>query len=184
MSILSEIVRGFDPGFKKLDSYLGSLNVWKVELDKNVYVLKFLPAVSGPIRQWQEEHLANEERLLKVAQGIEGITHLVRSYRTENQHALLKEYFDGEDLSWEKVKEIYLQKRIVQIVNDLHYVGIAGLDLFQTTSKGSRNIVVAFDRKDARVIELGSAILKNDVGELKFEQKRKIDLEDLEYNFE
>lgn len=161
---------------KKIDKNLSyhstlwpsSLRVYRV-LDKGGidYVLK----IGSARYEWEQEHVLREKKALEIAEEVEGITHLVRYYGKKGKNiAILKEYFDGECLTFAKChKGACIQIR--STVNELHDIGLADFEIVD------RNVVVSPDGFSARMVDLGICQFRY---ELKQEQFESLKTEDMD----
>ena len=163
---------------KKIDSSLEYINilgpsselVYKIKKDGLIYVLKFS-------RAWAKEIInENEPEILELAKDTKGITHLVRRYKDfkNYKNILLKEYYEGFRVK--KIKDRKIQDKLKNTVNNLHFLGIARLDL------EDYNIVLSLDKKDVCIVDVGHGILKRQVSLSKFEKLKRMDFRDLEEN--
>ncbi len=174
-----ELVTYIDPELKFVRPlmYAQERPVYQVKKQGSFYVLKaFL--VDDP---WDSNHLNTERIVLERAKDLPGITRLVHFYGIINSRiALLKEYAAGEDLarSPEYKKEAHslapLKKQLNDVVNALHKLGIASLDL------SARNIVISPDEKSAKIVDLGNCVLQENVDAKTFVLHKINDLHDLE----
>lgn len=127
-----------------------SVLVYKVKKSEDHYVFKTL----GINWRWGVTHLEKEQKILRLAEDVPGITHLIRSYNEHGKfkNPFLKEFYEGEGLDklGIKIDDTTLQESIEYTVRKLHALGIAGLDLDKPS-----NIVLSRDRKSACLIDLG-----------------------------
>ena len=175
-----EIIREIDPSLKYMEEFkMGSVKVLKVEKEGTIHVLK----TAQFDYEWGVDHLKQERKILDLANGIRGITHLVQNYRdTENyKNPMLKEFYEGQSLRElnVKIQDTNAQKKLENTVRDLHSLGVAILDI------QGRNIVLSPDKQDACLIDMGCGKLLQDTHSSEFERLKEDDLHDLEaYIFE
>lgn len=142
----------------KLDSslqYKGRLqnpaiDVFRVEYKGKDHVLK----LTANDLAWGRQHLGRERDILKMAEGVPGITHLVKDYNKEFNfytQAILKEYFPGENLSVIDKSKISTsaQKKAEEAVHDLHSVGIVDLNLKPS------DIIISPNGWDSKIVGFG-----------------------------
>lgn len=105
------------------------------------------------------KHFQMERKILMMAQGIQGITHLVDTYLGRPYFAILKEYAPGKDLRELGIKifDKGLQDKLKQTVNNLHSRGIVDLDIVD------RNIVLSPDGREASIVDLDWCSLSRDI---------------------
>lgn len=150
-----------------------SVKVYKVEKEGIFYILK----TAHTSDEWGLEHLLMERNILTLAKDIEGITHLVKSYdELNNGYAMLKEYFEGTSLFdlKEPIANPEIYSQLHRTIESIHSIGIARLDIRPP------NVVISPDFTSARIIDLGSGLLRDKTDTLKFELAKKLDYLNLE----
>jgi serine/threonine protein kinase len=179
---MERTVRAIDPSLNyvaKLEP--SSTDVYKVELDGGVYVLK-TNSLDCYGWRWGIRHLTQEADVLQVASEVEGITHLVRKYERVGRRkiSLLKEFYEGKTLRDFKapIKDTKLQRKLEGIVRDLHSIGVAQLDL-----DNHSNIVVSPDASDVRIVDLGCGVFSRDIDHVQFQGFIDVDMKELELLF-
>lgn len=144
--------------------------IFLVKQKRKRYVLK---------SQTTRDELCSERKGLVRAEGVSGITHLVRNYgEQETYDAILKEYFPGKDFLelHEKISDTNHQRKLEQTVRDFHSLGIASLDIAR------RNIVLSPDKKEIKIIDFGFCKFKEDISAIRFETLKNYDFRCLEEN--
>lgn len=180
---MEEVVTKIDPSL----TFRGELKpspllVYEVEKEGSIYVLK----VARVWSRWAADHLEQEAEILRLADGVDGITHLVQTYGdiAGYRNPILKEFHEGQNISKLRIKiqDTNVQRKLENTIRDLHCLGIAGIEV-----KG-KNIVVSPDGGEGKIIDLGSGVIYhkflNYIPFTKFGQMRSQDLRDLELLFE
>ena len=168
---LDEIVRLIDPALTvKRQMNPSLLKVYEVEKRGNRYVLKVSELCA--LNNWKAFELNAEREILRIAHGVQGITHLIHDYGdVKGYSAILKEYFEGKDLLELGIARGPFMQSAVNILKEaldrLHSLGFAEIDVKPD------NIIISPDGRDARIIDLGIYITESEVGQEKFKQSVK-----------
>jgi len=144
-------VEMFDPEFEFIKS-LGYTNIQVYQIRKNntFYILK----CTDTKLKWESDHLDNERRILKVANHVRGITHLVQDYGfVEKYTAVLKEFAEGNELQT-VISDESIKTQLENIVQQFHSLGISCVDLCR------KNLIINPFKKIS-LIDLGAFIKNN-----------------------
>ena len=166
---LDELVRLIDPTLAvKRQLEPSSLNVCEVEKRGNRYVLKVSELCA--LNNWKAFELNAEREILRIAHGVQGITHLIHDYGdVKGYSAILKEYFEGKNpLEISIAGEPFMQSagnKLKETLGRLHSLGFAGLDI------KPYNVIISPDGRDARIIDLGMYITAGEVEPEQFQQR-------------
>lgn len=178
MDIHKKIVKSVDSELEYVE-VLGYINrpVYHVRKNNIDYILKAFDYN----RSWERRHIDIEKEVLEMSKDVEGITHLVKDYGViKNEHiAILKEYAEGETLSkFGKIINREVKEQLISAISELHYIGIANLDI------NDSNVVVSKDKNSAKIIDLGYCKFKRNLTAHQFDVYRTTDFEDLKSIFE
>jgi tRNA A-37 threonylcarbamoyl transferase component Bud32 len=167
-----ERIHQLDPSLTLIER-LGpsTVAVYLVENAEGKHVLKmprdYKGQFSTQLTQRDNCLITREQAILKLLQGVNGITQMQKKYINNDQAALLKDYQEGDTLSdYKPTAEDFnaLEKTISQI----HRRGIARLKL------NDSDIIKSFDRlKQPIIIDTGLGIISSD----KSISKRQFDKE-------
>ena len=135
----------------------GAVNVLKAAYDSNVQ---------------EYSHVSREKEVLERAGDISGITKLVYDYGKVGKYiAILKEYFEGDDLEALGVGKLDnkdLWGQLEKTLTELNSLGITNLDL------RNQNIVLSLDRTKVKIIDMGTYDLKDTMNRNEWERLRQI----------
>ncbi|MDH3353469.1 MAG: serine/threonine-protein kinase, partial [Nanoarchaeota archaeon] len=159
-----------------------AIDVFRVEHKGKDHVLK----LTANNLAWGRQRLGRERDILRMAEGVSGITHLVKDYTKEFDfytQAILKEYFPGENLSMINKSKISTsaQQKAEEAVRDLHSIGIANLDLKPS------DIIISPNGWDSKIVGFGHCSSYSDdnqyVSKREFDRAKQKDLYRLESLF-
>ena len=180
MEYYENVIEGY--GFRTIKQ-LGpsSCYVYKTIDTNNGNQIRIVKIAEERIDSWGYEHIAKENSILIEANYITGVAKRVKCiYDDQMSYAkfilLVKEFIEGKMLEKSRI-ENKLQKKIENIVKELHKEGIANLEIC------SRNIIIN-KSKEPYLIDLGSCMLKEDLDKYEFKEYQKEDLSDLEKMFD
>ena len=176
-----EGIRIIDPTLRPSQNYGGSVEVYSVEKEGKLYILKWAKKgkKGNEFSRYGENDIRREARLLERASGIQGITHLVEDYGTvEDYVAIRKEYFPGISLGLlkqigKKIEYRGLMKKLCETVVNLHSRGIVDLEI------APRNVVIGSFQGDIRLIEIASGRIRENLSKDKFNKYCDQDWQDL-----
>lgn len=175
---VKKTIKGIDVSLDLIEVFSNSSTlVCLVKKENLKYILKLADYNSEKSGfDWQFNHIEREKIVLDAARGVNGLTHLIKSYHNL-ANPILKEFFEGSSLSelGKKISETRLQKKVEGTVRNLHRLNFAGLDL------GKRNIVLSPEEEDAQIIDIGGAYTKKEIGRERYEKLKNNDLKNLEY---
>ena len=171
-----------DPTLRPSQNYGGSVEVYSVEKEGQLYILKWAKkgTKNDKFRRYGENAIRSEARLLERAAGVHGITHLVENYGSVGDYvAIRKEHFPGASLGMlkqigRKIEDKGLMKKLCRTVEDLHSLGIVDLEI------APRNVVIHPFQEDLRLIEIASGKVRENMSENNFNKYRNQDWKDLE----
>ncbi|MBW2988578.1 hypothetical protein KY318_03640 [Candidatus Woesearchaeota archaeon] len=147
------------------------VTVLLVELRGEPCVLKAAPVCS----EWGYAHLMQEYKVLRKAPMVRGITSLVRFYGEKNGYvSLLKTYFEGVELGYIDRISDTIASQLMTTLNELHSIGIGRFDI------APANIIVSLANQEARFVDLGYCVLREELNPNEFEEIKREDIESLE----
>jgi serine/threonine protein kinase len=148
--------------------------VYQVEKKGIFYVLKAFDYNNHQ----QRKHIQREILALGLASEVEGITNLVNSYGViDNYIAILKEYAEGNDFDCSSKSDIKLKPQLIQMIKNLHFIGMAKLDI------KPGNTIVSLDKRQIKIVDLGHYVLKNEISQEDFEKEKEWDIKSVELFF-
>ena len=184
-------IETIDSSLELIKIFRGSTLVCKVKKGDSYYILKVanyqksintLSQEDNSISdfKWKINHLEREKRLLNLASGVEGITHLVQEYsysRGMYRVPILKEFYDGEDLRIlnKKIGDSITQRKLEKTIRELHKLKIAGLDI-----KPSNIVLSPKDDKGVCIIDFVDSYLEETLSPSRLRYLKSKDLHDLE----
>ncbi len=128
-------------------------------------------------RQFRLKHLSVEEKVLNELAKVEGITHLVRAYDSQNYVALLKEFYEGFPVNLLTSLADYCALK--EKIKEIHSHKIAGIDVRRS------NLIKNPDQYNQPpvIVDLGTGIFMKDVPLKEFTKRKKEDLARLDSIF-
>ena len=148
------------------------------------YILKLAdkrkhPIVPESLHLSRIDNILREERVLKELSSLDGITHLVEAYHSDNHVAILKEFQEG--LPLDESDSLYDYYVIRRTIENMHAQGLVRIDVKYD------NIIKPVKPGDTKlppkIVDLGSCIFYNEVSFREFDKFEKEDLAQLDFMF-
>lgn len=165
-----ELVKKIDPNLKYQHTFEGTtLLVCKVLQEGLPRIIKLANVKDN----WRVEHANREIKALNIAKNFSRINKLIRVYPNTKNYCgiMLKEYIEGKTLS-EQICEVAYQKRLEKIIDNLHCMGMADLDI------GRNNLLISTN-KEIRLIELGNVQFSDEISIEDFEYLKQQDKKEM-----
>lgn len=152
--------------------------------DNQRYILKLAdkrknPFVPENLYLSRIEHVIREEWVLGELPNLDGITHLVETYDSDNYVAILKEFQEGLPLNGGgSLYDYYVLRKTIE---DIHAQGFVRIDVKQN------NIIKPIKPSDAghppTIIDLGYCLFHTEINTTEFDKLEKEDLARLDSVF-